>query len=319
MNRLCLFLRPCICTHIYACVFTSTWSAEGWWFVVYSISCIFSALQRRDWWISTAKCWCMYRVRDVLNYPEVELTHCPQMAFLFHGWDLLAPRVLYSLLVEHPKHCNDQAQHGHWQERERDQLHVSRSFFVQLIYSDKTPTLKSSIFLIVTLNASLSSRRFNCFYVSCFQGLPPVNRTCFFLPQLQLEALSDHRARLCCRFAGQKFGDVRPEAQPWTVKREVKTCFAFSGGCGKSLKFNGLPWALQCLLTYYPYRTCHPEMLFLLVFFGLPNVVRLGFTWASEVNTLSFDLPPETLQAFYCCYYHRKIPVWFRGYIITVS
>ena len=103
-------------------------------------------------------------------------------------------------------------------ERERDQLHVSRSFFVQLIYSDKTPTLKSSIFLIVTLNASLSSRRFNCFYVSCFQGLPPVNRTCFFLPQLQLEALSDHRARLCCRFAGQKFGDVRPEAQPWNVR-----------------------------------------------------------------------------------------------------
>ena len=84
----------------------------------------------------------------------------------------------------------------------------------------------------------------------------------------------------------------------------------------------GNPWSLtacpehyKCLLTYYPYRTCHPEMLFLLVFFGLPNVVRLGFTWASEVNTLSFDLPPETLQAFYCCYYHRKIPVWFRGYI----
>lgn len=149
--------------------------------------------------------------------PEVELTHRPQMTFLFHGWDLLAPRVLYSLLVEHPKHCNDQAQHGHWKERERS-ITVSRSFFVQLIYSDKTPTLKASIFLIVTLNASLSSRRLNCFYVSCFQGLPPVNRTCFFLPQLQLEALSDHRARLCCRFAGQKLGDVRPEAQPWNVR-----------------------------------------------------------------------------------------------------
>lgn len=131
-------------------------------------------------------------------------------------------------------------------ERERERsITVSRSFFVQLIYSDKTPTLKSSIFLIVTLNASLSSPRFNCFYVSCFQGLPPVNRTCFVLLQLQLKALSDHRARLCCRFAGQKLGDVRPEAQPWTVKREVKTCLAFSG-----LKFNGLPWALQCLLTY---------------------------------------------------------------------
>lgn len=128
MNRLCLFLRPCICTHIYACVFTSTWTVEGWWFVVYSISCIFSALQRRDWWIST-------------RFVELPQTNSlPSDDFLFHGWDLLAPRVRVSLLVQHCRTSKAlQWSSAAWAlkcARERDQLpyqdHFLFSWFTQI-------------------------------------------------------------------------------------------------------------------------------------------------------------------------------------------
>ena len=182
VNRLCLFLRPCICTHIYACVFTSTWSAEGWWFVVYSISCIFSALQRRDWWVYCKMLMHVPCTRCVeLPWGGANSLPSDDFPFPWVGFVSSQSAVFSSSRTSKALQWSSAA----WaptRESERDQLHVSRSLFVQLIYSDKTPTLKSSIFLIVTLNDSLSSRRFNCFYVACFQGLPPVNRTCFFPP-----------------------------------------------------------------------------------------------------------------------------------------
>lgn len=157
-------------------------------------------------------------------------------------------------------------------ERERDQLHVSRSFFVQLIYSDKTPTLKSSIFLIVTLNASLSSGRFNCFYVSCFQGLPPVNRTCFSSRYYNLRPcqITEHvyAADLPGRSLGtyvrklnrEKWGPDVLRIQWWVWEN---------------------PWSLTACPEHYN--------AYLLTIPTVPAIVKCWFFWFFSVSQMSWD------------------------------